>query len=81
VYATLPESKQAAFLAKTIAVKESLSKALGTGIQDFKFWKEVTLYRNSRGGPGIIFSEPYTSHVSISDAGDYVFATVILEYI
>jgi holo-[acyl-carrier-protein] synthase len=77
----LPEHKQAAFLAKTIAVKESLAKALGTGIQDFKFWKEVTLYRNSAGAPGVICNEPYTSHVSISDAGDYVFATVILEYI
>ena len=78
----LPEAKQAAFLAKSIAVKESLAKALGTGIRDFKFWKEVVVYRNSAGAPQIHYPHTdCTSHVSISDAGDYVFATVILEQV
>lgn len=77
----LAESKQAAFLAKSIAVKESLAKALGTGIQDFKFWKEVSVCRDLAGRPYIDYTCNFTSHVSITDAGDYVFATVILEYI
>lgn len=81
MYATLSESKQAAFIAKTVAVKESLAKALGTGIQDFKFWKEVSVCRDLAGKPYIDYTCDFTSHVSITDAGDYILATVILEQI
>ena len=78
-YKTLPEHKQANFIAKRVAAKEALAKAYGTGIRDLSFWKEHTIENDSLGKPVISTVQSHNCHLSISDTSEYVTATVILE--
>jgi len=81
LYKSITAEKQPAFIAKRVAAKESLSKAFGTGIRDFSFWKEYSVLNDANGKPTIVGAMDYRCFLSYSDIPEYVVATVILEYI
>lgn len=76
------------FLARSFAVKEAVSKALGTGIRGIGH-QDIGCTRNDLGKPELAFSEHARAllarrgvtggHVSLSDEGNYVLAFVVLE--
>lgn len=78
--------KQFGHLAARFAVKESFSKAIGTGFsQGFKL-NEVGVVNEQSGKPSIELSGrlldlygQYTIHVSISHSDEYAIAMVVLE--
>ncbi|TDR79871.1 holo-ACP synthase [Paludibacterium purpuratum] len=79
----------ARFLAKRFAVKEALSKALGTGLRDPVLLTAIRLEHDPAGKPTLAFSPKLSAymaargivahHVSISDERSYALAFVVLE--
>ncbi|HDG98642.1 MAG TPA: holo-ACP synthase [Desulfobacterales bacterium] len=71
------------------AAKEAFSKALGLGMRGGVKWKEIEVYNDSRGKPGIRTSGTTLSickergideiHLSLSDEGQNAIAMVVLE--
>lgn len=66
------------FLAGRFAVKEALSKALGTGIGKSIAFQDIHCDNDSQGKPYIVF-DGYRVHVSISHTDHYAVSQVILE--
>ena len=77
-------------LAKSFSVKESLSKALGTGITYPVVWHNIYLFSEDNGRPYIKlsnelynfvldrFKKSFTIHVSISHEDDFLVSTVMI---
>lgn len=70
---TIPLAKQANFVAKRFAAKESVSKALGVGIGQELGFKDITILNNPAGQPKVQISvrlhqwANYHIHLSLSD--------------
>jgi len=81
--------KPGAFLAKRFAAKEAFSKALGTGLRFPVTWRNVELWNDPSGKPGLKCLGPLCEfveergitgiHVSLADEPDFALAFVILE--
>lgn len=87
--AALPEGhKRANRLAKSFAAKEALVKALGEGFRGIDH-RDCGVLRSARGAPSLAFSDRLQAlldqrginrtHLALTDDGDWVLATVILE--
>ncbi|MBF0195851.1 MAG: holo-ACP synthase [Magnetococcales bacterium] len=82
-------SEIASCLAKRFAAKEAFVKALGTGMREGIWFRDVTVSNNSFGSPSILLSgeaakrlenmQPYKIHLSLSDEGGFAQAFVIIE--
>ena len=77
-----------AFIASRWAVKEAVSKALGTGIADDVTFHSMEVMHNAKGAPLMIFNEPLKErlmqqglfvHVSITDEKNVVAAFAVAE--
>lgn len=73
------------YLAKIWAVKESVSKAFGTGIRGDTTWKNMEVRSSTLGRPQIYLKSPLHKpglfyHTSVSHDGDYLIASTILEF-
>lgn len=90
---SLTPEKQAAFYAKRYAMKEAVSKALGTGIGRLAAWQEIETRHTEAGQPLVLLSGETAAtatrlagggkwriHASLSDDLDAV-AFVVLEKI
>ena len=76
--------------AKRYAAKEACSKALGTGLAQGIFWKDIEVINNAFGQPSInlynnalkkinkITSKDYRIKVSLSDEKNYAIANVLI---
>ena len=76
--------------AKKYAAKEACAKALGTGISQGIFWKDIEIYNNEFGKPliklnnrahnkaNILTDNNYKIEVSLSDEKNYAIANVII---
>ncbi|WP_343182681.1 holo-ACP synthase [Buchnera aphidicola] len=83
------EKEKINFLAKRFSIKESISKAIGTGIRKEIKFKNIELHHNKYGKPIIIFLNETKkiikilkikfTHISITDEKKYVCTVVILE--
>lgn len=87
--ATLPEgAKRANRIAKSFAAKEALVKALGAGFRGIDH-RDCGVVRTEIGAPSLRFSPGLQAllsergisraHLALTDDGDWVLATVILE--
>ena len=80
---------QARFLAKRFAVKEALSKAVGTGVVAPVLLTAIAVSHDELGKPQLVFSPELQaflqqrgivrSHVSITDEREHALAFVVLE--
>ncbi len=71
------------------AAKEAFSKALGTGMKNGVFWRDIEVFHFKSGKPGLNIygtalslcekEEIKSFHVSLSDEDEYGIAMVILE--
>jgi len=71
------------------AAKEAFSKALGLGMRKGVHWKDIEVYNDPSGKPGLRLSGASADlcrekgvtgiHLSLSDDGDYGIAMVVLE--
>ena len=77
-----------AFIASRWAVKEAVSKALGTGIADDVTFHSMDVMHNAKGAPLMIFNDPLKErlmqqglfvHVSITDEKNVVAAFAVAE--
>ena len=85
----IKRSDIASCLAKRFAAKEAFVKALGTGMREGIWFRDVTISNNSYGSPSISLSgqaakrlenmEPFKIHLSLSDEGGFAQAFVIIE--
>jgi holo-[acyl-carrier protein] synthase len=89
IYHSLDSKNKHVYIAKQFALKEAISKALGTGIRGGVNFKDLQILRDDNGKP---FFDPLNkiqdilkdlgikqSHVSLSDENNYVTAIAILE--
>ena len=77
-----------AYAAKRFAAKEAFVKALGTGFRRPAVFSRISVLNGPSGQPSLAFARDLQSHlnglgigeahVSLSDDGDWSFATVIL---
>ncbi|PXX48229.1 holo-ACP synthase [Aquitalea magnusonii] len=87
--AFLAAADQARFLAKRFAVKEALSKAVGTGVVAPVLLTAIVVSHDAQGKPMLEFGAELQdflvqrgvgrSHVSISDEREHALAFVVLE--
>ncbi|WP_199054230.1 holo-ACP synthase [Aquitalea sp. ASV15] len=87
--AFLAAADQARFLAKRFAVKEALSKAVGTGVVAPVLLTAIAVSHDAQGKPMLEFGAELQdflvqrgvgrSHVSISDEREHALAFVVLE--
>lgn len=77
-----------AFIASRWAVKEAVSKALGTGIADDVTFHSMEVMHNAKGAPLMLFNDPLKErlmqqglfvHVSITDEKNVVAAFAVAE--
>jgi holo-[acyl-carrier protein] synthase len=76
-------------LAMRFAAKEAFSKALGTGMRQGIYWRQIEIFHDERGKPELklnghalklmLQSNISRPHVSLTDEGDYAAAVVVLE--
>ncbi len=76
-------------LAMRFAAKEAFSKALGTGMRRGVYWRDIEVFHNQWGKPGLILhgtaleltrrADIKAMHVSLSDETEYAQAMVVLE--
>lgn len=76
--------------AKRYAAKEACSKALGTGLSKGVYWKDIEIFNDKLGKPGIILhnnainivnkltKKKYKIAVSLSDEKSFAIANVII---
>lgn len=81
-------NRPASCFAKRFAAKEALVKALGTGMRGGIWFRDVEVFSNDLGAPGLRLSgeagrrlahRAVALHVSLSDDGDYALAFVVIE--
>ncbi|MDY0323274.1 MAG: holo-ACP synthase [Candidatus Carbobacillus sp.] len=79
-------SRQMEYLAGRFAAKEALSKALGTGIGRYLYWRDVSIVHGALGRPEVIIEydrsqrlNDVTIHISITHERRHTLAFVILE--
>jgi holo-[acyl-carrier protein] synthase len=87
--AFLAAADQARFLAKRFAVKEALSKAVGTGVVQPVLLTAIAVSHDVQGKPMLVFGQDLQdfllqrgvvrSHVSITDEREHALAFVVLE--
>ena len=85
----LPQKMQTSFFAKQWAMKESISKAFGTGFRDVVIPSNMEILRNERGRPVLYPLGPLRDlmeneqisacHLSVSDVEKHVIAVATLE--
>jgi len=85
----LAAADQARFLAKRFAVKEALSKAVGTGVVQPVLLTAIAVSHDAQGKPMLVFGQDLQdfllqrgvvrSHVSITDEREHALAFVVLE--
>lgn len=85
----LTAADPARFLAKRFAVKEALSKAVGTGVVQPVLLTAIAVSHDAQGKPILVFSPDLQdfllqrgvvrSHVSITDEREHALAFVVLE--
>lgn len=84
------ESRAMQFLATRFAVKEAVSKALGTGMRHPMGWQRCETLNQTGGQPVLVFHDDlktlfeqrqWRAHVSVSDDTHHVLAFVVLEAI
>lgn len=85
----LAAADQARFLAKRFAVKEALSKAVGTGVVQPVLLTAIAVSHDALGKPILVFGPDLQdfllqrgvvrSHVSITDEREHALAFVVLE--
>lgn len=85
----LAAADQARFLAKRFAVKEALSKAVGTGVVQPVLLTAIAVSHDAQGKPMLAFGPDLQhfllqrgvvrSHVSITDEREHALAFVVLE--
>ncbi len=81
--------RDASFLSRQFAAKEAAAKALGTGMKDGVYFRDISVLRDQEGCPFIQFSAVSDHiikersfgqfHVSISDEREYAIAFVVAE--
>lgn len=81
--------KNASFLSRQFAAKEAASKAMGTGMKNGVYYRDISVLRDLEGCPFIRFSEATGDimkkrsfgqfHISISDEREYAIAYVVAE--
>lgn len=82
-------ARPANFLARRFAAKEAAAKALGTGIAEGIYLRDISVAHDKLGKPKLVFTGLalafvqaqgiHTVHLSISDEEDYALAFVVLE--
>lgn len=82
-------AKPANFLARRFAAKEAAAKAIGTGIAEGIFLRDIAVAHDARGKPQFVFTGQARDfieahhvrrvHLSITDEEDYAVAFVVLE--
>lgn len=84
----LGENHALAFIASRWAVKEAVSKALGTGISEDVTFQSMEVMHNAKGAPLVLFKDPLKErlmqeglfvHVSITDEKSVVAAFAVAE--
>lgn len=82
-YQRLSPKRKDEFLAGRFSIKESYSKALGTGIGKYVNFSDLEILNDQVGKP-ILTKHPYSkklnAHISISHTDELVMTEVILEY-
>lgn len=81
----LIEIKRPMHLAKIWSIKESIGKALGTGISNDSVWKNMQILKNALGQPqaqflGALARKTIICHVSVSHDGDYLISNAVLDH-
>lgn len=73
------------FLAKRFAMKEAVSKALGTGIGEKLSFQDIEISRQDGQRPQVLLKQNnfahLTLHISVSDEENYAIAYAIAEHI
>lgn len=91
VFQSLSENRQVEYLAGRFAIKEAISKALGTGIGEQFGFHDVSIINEPTGKPRCEFdfaclarfpinTDYFSCHVSISHEKAYVVAFVVIEH-
>lgn len=78
----LPKHRQVEYLAGRFAVKEALSKAMGTGIGKAFSFQDVSILSSSSGAPTVHWHKPSANiiaHISITHSREYACAQAVLE--
>ena len=88
-YDSLTNQKQIVYISKQFAAKEAIAKAIGTGIRNDSYFKNIEILRDKNGAPifnalnkldKIISDLGITkTHVSLADERDYAIAIAVLE--
>lgn len=83
-YRTLEAVKQLIYIAKIWSIKESISKAFGTGISGNTVWKNISISKTQLGQPvayfrGALSNPAVICHVSVSHDGDYLISNAVLD--
>jgi holo-[acyl-carrier protein] synthase len=88
-YDSLTNQKQIKYISKQFAAKEAIAKAIGTGIRNDSYFKNIEILRDKNGAPifnalnkldKIISDLGITkTHVSLADERDYAIAIAVLE--
>ena len=88
-YDSLTNEKQIVYISKQFAAKEAIAKAIGTGIRNDSYFKNIEILRDKNGAPifnalnkldKIISDLGITkTHVSLADERDYAIAIAVLE--
>jgi holo-[acyl-carrier protein] synthase len=88
-YDTLEPARRVRFLAMRFAAKEAGAKALGTGFRNGVAPRQLEVFQNALGRPGLTLSGGAAAvaeaagvrgiHLSLADEGEYAIAFVTLE--
>lgn len=80
---SLDKGRQVEYVAGRFAVKEAISKALGTGVGREFSWQDVSILQSDSGAPTVIWQRPQATairtHISISHSKQYACAQAIIE--
>lgn len=79
---SLDKGRQVEYVAGRFAVKEAISKALGTGVGREFSWQDVSILQSDSGAPTVIWQRSQHSthtHISISHSKQYACAQAIIE--
>lgn len=82
IYNQLDRWYKPEYLAKHWSVKESVAKAFGTGFRQDVTYKNIELYHNDLGAPGITLHNELSDnhcHISISHDGGLVISYALLQ--
>jgi holo-[acyl-carrier protein] synthase len=80
-YCMLPNNLKILYLAKTWSIKESSSKAYGTGICKLLYWTDMEISKDLLGKPvlKLLNKSNINAHVSTSEEKNHIVSMVLLE--